>query len=240
MAEVTEVADGIYRISVHVSAFDLSFNQFLVRDDEPLLFHTGMNGIHGDVLEAVRRVLDPARLRWLSFSHFESDECGSLNRWLALAPGAEPACSFVGAMVNVNDHASRSARGLHEGDVIETGHHRLRFLSTPHVPHAWDAGMLYDETTGSLFCSDILHQEGRTAAITRESPVQSFRDMLAEYQRTPFTDYMPLTGRTEPTLHRLAELEPARLLIMHGAVYEGDGGQALRDAAGVMREVLSG
>lgn len=238
MADVTEVADGIFRICVYVTEFELSFNQYLVRDEAPLLFHTGMNGIYEEVRDAVSRVVEPSRLRWIAFSHFESDECGSLNRWLGLAREAQPACSFVGAMVNVNDYASRPAKPLREGDVIDTGSHRLRFLSTPHVPHAWDAGMLFDESTRSLFCSDILHQEGRTAAVTRESPVESFRDMLTEYQRTPFTDYMPLTTKTRGTLQRVAALEPERLLIMHGAAYEGDGGRALRDAAEVMQEVL--
>src|SRR5436190_12385680 len=151
MTRVDEIAPDIFRISTYVPDFNLQFNQFLVKDDKPLLFETGMKQMFPLVREAVSRVIDPASLRYVSFSHFEPDECGSLNEWLALAPRAEAICSVVGAMVFVNDGAVRPARGLNHDEVIQTGKYRFRFKSTPHLPHGWDAGMLFEETTQTLF-----------------------------------------------------------------------------------------
>ena len=135
MNNITEIAPDVYRLSMYVPEIDLQFIQFLVRDDEPLLFHTGMRGIFPIVRETVAKIIDPAQVRHIAFSHFEADECGALNEWLAVAPRAEPVCSFVGAMVSVNDFASRPARGLSDGETFETGKYKFRFVQTPHLPH---------------------------------------------------------------------------------------------------------
>ncbi|HZU97450.1 MAG TPA: MBL fold metallo-hydrolase, partial [Planctomycetota bacterium] len=147
MTTVTEVGADIFKITTFVKEIDLQFSQFLVRDDEPFLFHTGLRAMFPLVRDAVAKVLPPASVRWVGFSHFEADECGSLNEWLAAAPRAQAACGFVGAMVSVNDFASRPARALQPDEVVATGKRRLRFLRTPHVPHCWEAGLFFEETT---------------------------------------------------------------------------------------------
>src|SRR5205823_3036710 len=150
----------LFRLSTFLPEANMQFNQFLARDAEPLLFHTGQRALFPLVREAVARLIDPATLRWIGLSHFEADECGALNEWLALAPEAAPVCSFVGAMVSVNDFALRPARPLMDGEVLETGRLRFRFCSTPHVPHCWEAGLLFEETQQTLLCSDLFHQLG--------------------------------------------------------------------------------
>ncbi|HKY44597.1 MAG TPA: hypothetical protein VJM50_16020, partial [Pyrinomonadaceae bacterium] len=160
MPVVTEIAPDVYRICTYVPQIDLQFNQFLIKDEEPLLFHTGMKALFPVVREAVGTVIDPSTLRWISFSHFEADECGSLNEWLQIAPRAEPVCSMVGALVSVNDFAIRPAKGMNDGEVFNTGQYRFRFVQTPHVPHCWEAGQLFEETKGTLLCSDLFHQGG--------------------------------------------------------------------------------
>jgi flavorubredoxin len=219
---------------------DLQFGQFLVRDEEPLLFHTGPRAMFPLVRDAVAALIDPRRLRWIGFSHFEADECGSLNEWLALAPDAVPACSFVGAMVSVNDFATRPARPLADQEILTTGRHRLRFLQTPHVPHCWDAGLLFDETTATLFCSDLLHQNGDTVALTESDVVGANRATLVAYQAGPLANYLPYTPSTGRILDALAALEPKTLATMHGATYRGDGAAALREVANVLQDVFGG
>jgi len=146
MAVITEIAPDIFRISNYVADFDIQFNQFLVRDREPLLYHTGMKAMFPAVSEAVAKLISPATLRWIAFSHFEADECGAINEFLSIAPNAQPLCSFVGAMVSVNDFALRPARGLQDDEVVLTGTRRFRFIRTPHLPHGWEAGHLFEET----------------------------------------------------------------------------------------------
>src|SRR5512141_2156174 len=140
MANIYEIAPDVYRFSIYVPEINLAFNHFLVKDDEPLLFHTGSRAMFPVLREMVAKVIDPTTLRWIGFSHFESDECGALNQWLQAAPSAQPFCSFVGAMVMVNDFADRPPRALSDNEVLSTGKHEFRFLATPHVPHGWDAG----------------------------------------------------------------------------------------------------
>jgi flavorubredoxin len=140
MTTIDEIAPDLYRISLYVPAFDLQFNHFLVRDDEPLLFHTGMRAMFPAVREALATVIDPASIRWISWSHFEVDECGALNEWLQVAPHATPVCGELGGMINIGDFSNRPPRGLKPDEVIETGRHRFRFVPTPHLPHGWDAG----------------------------------------------------------------------------------------------------
>lgn len=238
MTEITEIAPELYRLSTYLPALDLQFNQFLARDDEPLLFHTGLRQLFPTVHEAVGRLIDPAKLRWIGFSHFEADECGALNDWLALAPEATALCSQVGKFVSVDDVAARPAKGLADGEVLVTGRQRFRFLQTPHVPHAWDAGLLFEETQGTLFCSDLFHQKGPVEAVTGADVVGRCRQVLLDYQAGPFAHYLPYTARTAPTLERLAALEPKTLAIMHGSSFVGDGRRAVLDLARMLGEVL--
>lgn len=235
----TEIAPDVFRICTFLPDLNLQFCQFLVKDEEPLLYHSGMNVLFPLVHEAVSEIIDPATLRWISFSHFEADECGSLNQWLALAPNAQAACSFVGAMVSVNDFASRPARALEHDEVFETGKRRFRFLSTPQVPHCWEAGMLFEETTGTLFCSDLLHQLGDVEAESSSADVVGrFRQAVTEYQAGPFAWYLPYTSRTQPTIDALAALNPKVLAPMHGSSYSGDAPRALREMGAMLDETL--
>ncbi len=235
---VTEIAPGLFRISTYIPEFGLQFNQFLVRDEEPLLFHTGMNALFPVVREAVASVIDPSQIRWIGFSHFEADECGSLNEWLRIAPAAQPVCSMVGAMVSVNDFAIRPARGMTDGEVIDTGKNRFRFLQTPHVPHCWEAGLMFEEANGTLLCSDLFHQNGDVEPLTESDVIGRARQTLVEYQAGPLANYMPYTNRTDATLQGLADLKPRTIATMHGSAFAGDGEQAVRDLAVVIREVL--
>lgn len=239
MTAVTEIAPDVFRISTYVPAAGLQFNQFLVRDAEPLLYHTGMRGLFPAVREAVGRLIDPPTLRWIGFSHFEADECGALREWQTVAPEATAVCSLVAKAVSVDDVvAARPARALMDGETLETGNYRFRFLATPQVPHGWDAGMLFEETQGTLFCSDLFHQNGEVEAVTESEVVGRFRRTLESYEQGPFASYMPYTPRTGKILSRLASLGPRTLAAMHGSTYRGDGAQAIRDLAGVMEEVL--
>jgi flavorubredoxin len=239
MTTIDEIAPDVFRISTYVPEADLEFGQFLVRDEEPLLFETGMKALFPAVRDAVARVVDPSTIRWVSFSHFEADECGSLNEWLTIAPRAQPACSLVGAIVSVNDFALRPARALADGESFSTGKRRFRFLHTPHVPHCWEAGMLFEESDATLFCTDLLQQGGERPATGGAELLELTRKSMTEYQKGPFANYLPYTRHTEPTLHRLAALRPATLATMHGSVFRGNGEQALRELAGVVREVYA-
>ena len=239
MARIDEISQDIYRISVHVPELDLQFNHFLVRDEEPLLFHTGMRRMFPAVFEAVGRLIDPASLRWISWSHFEVDECGALNEWLARAPQAQAAVGQVGALVNVSDFADRPPRALAPGEVFSTGQRRFRWIPTPHLPHGWDAGMLFEERDRVLFCSDLFHQAGDREAITKDDVVQRYEQAIITMQAHPvLMDYMPFTPQTRGRLDTLAKLEPRLLAAMHGSAFEGDGGAALRGVAEVMEQLL--
>ena len=236
---VTEIAPDVFRLSTFAPDYGIQFNQFLVRDDEPFLMHTGFRRDFASIRAGVSQVLDPARLRWLGFSHFESDECGALNDWLSAAPAAQAVCGVVGAMVNLVDFAARPARSLADGEVIATGRHRLRYLATPHVPHGWDAGLFYDETTRTLFTSDLFFQPGEPEPLTTGDIVASAREAMVGGQKGPLANDMPWTPYTDATLQRLAALEPRVLATMHGSSFRGDGGQALRGLAGAIRDVLA-
>jgi len=235
---VTEIASDIYRISTYASDFGIQFNQFLIKDDEPFLMHTGFRKMFGATREAVATVLDPTRLRWIGFSHFESDECGALNEWLAAAPRAQAVCSFVGATVSVDDFAVRPARALADNEVFQTGRHRLRFLATPHVPHCWDAGLFFEETGRTLLCSDLFFQPGDPPALDTADIVGPARNAIVGGQSGPLAKDMPYTPYTDATLERLADLGPRTLATMHGASFSGDGSAALRALALVVREIL--
>jgi flavorubredoxin len=239
MTTVSEIAPDVFRISTFVPAFNLQFNQFLVRDDEPLLFHTGPRAMFHEVRDAVATLLDPKAVKWLGFSHVEADECGSLREWQQLAPKSVAVCSLVGKLVSVDDcMAERPALGMKDGDVLNTGKYRFSFLHTPHVPHCWEAGFLFEETQHTLLCSDLFHQNGDVEPATHSDVLGRCRQVLVEYQQGPLANYMPYTPLTEPTLHRLAELQPKTLATMHGSAFVGDGARALRDLATIFKDVL--
>jgi flavorubredoxin len=239
MAQITEIAPDIYRICTFVPEANLQFNQFLVRDEQPLLFHTGMKALFPVVRDAVATLLPPATIRWIGFSHFEADECGALTEWQTLAPAATAVCSLVAKLVSVDDVvALRPAQALSDGELLSTGKYRFRLLQTPQVPHAWDASLLFEETQRTLLCSDLFHQNGDVEASTSADVVGRFKQTLVEYQQGPLANYLPYTPNTEPTLQRLAALKPRTLAAMHGSTFVGDGAQALADLAQAMRDVL--
>jgi flavorubredoxin len=233
-AVVNEIAPDLFRLSVYLGQADLQFNQFLVRDEEPVLYHTGLRTILPLVHKGVAEVMDPAEIRWIGFSHFEADECGSLNEWLEIAPKALPVCGFIGATVNINDIADRRPRVLNDGEVLATGRFRFRFLETPQVPHGWDAALLYEETQGTLFCSDLFLHNGDVEPMFSGDLLGRTRESLRAYEAGPLHGGFPVTPLTGPTLSRLADLNPKRLALMHGSSYEGDGRAALLELSKVL------
>lgn len=237
---ITEVAPDVFRISMYAPAFNMQFNYFLVRDMQPLLFTTGLRTSFPILRDAVARLIDPAQLRWIAFSHFEADECGALNLWLEAAPQAEPVCSVVGAVVNMGDFAIRPARGMADGEVLETGDYRFRLCSTAHLPHGWDASVLFEETQRTLLCSDLFHHDGNVEPVTESDLMDRVRAAMRQMQAGPLANYMPYTPQTDGILHRLADLNPRTLAIMHGSTYVGDGSQALRNLVQAMKENFGG
>jgi flavorubredoxin len=217
---VDEVADGIYRISTPVTLLPggFTFNQYLVMDEQPLLFHSGPRALFPVVSEAVSAVAPLETLRYVGLSHFEADECGSLNEFLAAAPRALPVCGQVAAMVSVNDVASRPARALADGQVLDLGRHKVRWIDTPHVPHGWECGYLFEEETRTLLCGDLFTQGDATHPPVTEGdilgPSEAMRAAL---------DYFAHGTGTRPSLERLAALRPRTLACMHGAAWRGDG-----------------
>jgi flavorubredoxin len=238
MHKIDEIAPDVYRICVMYKEIGLQFSHFLVKDDEPLLFHTGLNSMFGDILEGVSKLIKPSDLRWVGFSHFESDECGSLNRWLELAPKAEAVCSLVGALVSVNDFAVRPAKGMTEGETIVTGSKTFRFCSTAHLPHGWDAGVLFEETGKTLLCSDLFTHFGEVEPLTGSDVVGRAADSLRNMQKSPYAYYIPYTPQMKGIFERLAALNAKTLAIMHGSSFTGDCGKALLDLSSVIEEIL--
>ena len=236
--KVTEIAPEVFRISTFHPDYGIQFNQFLIRDDEPFLMHTGFRKMFPLTLEGVSSVIDPSTLRWIGFSHFESDECGALNDWLATAPQAQAVCSLVGTMVMVDDFADRPARPLNDGEVLQIGKRRLRFLATPHVPHCWDAGLFFEEEDRTLLCSDLFFHPGDPEPLTESDIVSRARESIIGGLSSPLANDMPYTPHTDNTLQRVAALEPKTLALMHGTSFQGDGGKAIRELAGVIKEIL--
>ncbi len=229
---VHEIADGIYRINTPIDTPDgqgFSFNQYLLVDDEPLLFHSGPRQLFPVVSEAVASVMPVERLRYVGLSHVEADECGSLNQWLALAPAAVPVCSQIAAIVSINDLADRPPRALADGEQLALGRHTLQWIDTPHVPHAWECGLMMDAQTGTFFCGDLFTQPGHGVQALTEAdilgPSEAFRQPM---------DYFAHAPQTAATLARLAQLEPRTLACMHGSAWRGDGGALLRQLAEVL------
>jgi flavorubredoxin len=223
---IDEIADGIYRISTPIPPGAVpggfTFNRYLVVDDEPLLFHTGLRQLFPATRDAIARVMPVERLRWIAFSHFEQDECGALNDFLAAAPRAEAACSAVGAMTSVGDLAIRPPRPLAEGDRLRLGRHEVTWLDAPHVPHGWDCGFLSESTTRTLLCGDLFTQPGATHAALTESDVLGPSEAMRKQM-----DYYAHGPATRPTLEKLARTRPTTLACMHGAAWRGDGAKLL-------------
>lgn len=224
---VHEIADGIYRINTPVALPgdnpDFSFNQYLVVDDEPLLFHAGLRGLFPVVREAVAHVMPVERLRHVAFSHVEADECGALNEWLAAAPLAAPLCGTIAAMVSIGDLADRPPRALADGEALALGHHTVRWFDAAHLPHGWECGYLMEERTGTLLCGDLFTQPGRGDVPLTEAdilgPSESFRRAM---------DYFSHSTHAAALLEKLAQAQPQTLACMHGSAWRGDGAGLLR------------
>jgi flavorubredoxin len=238
MPIITEIAPDTYRISIYVPEINLQFNHFLVRDDQPLLFATGLRAMFPLLREAVATLIDPAQLRWIGFSHFESDECGALNQWLEVAPAAQPVCNVVGAFVSVNDFAIRPAHPLLPDEVLGTGRYRFRFRPTPHLPHGWDSGVLFEETERTLLCSDLFFHHGDVEPLIESDLVERARAALLHLEEGPLAGSVPYTVQTEGLLHGLADLQPRTLAIAHGSSFVGDGARALRDLHQALHETF--
>ncbi|MCA6096538.1 MBL fold metallo-hydrolase [Streptomyces sp. SCA3-4] len=222
---VTEIAPDVYRLSTYVPDADFLFNQFLVDAEEPLLFHCGLRALFPLVSEAASRVVPLDRLGWITFGHVEADECGSLNSWIAAAPRAKVAHGAMGCLVSVNDLSDRPPVPLEDGQVIDLGGRRVRRLETPHMPHGWDAGLLFEETTGTLFCGDLFTAIGNAPALTEQEivgPALAAEDVFGA---------TCLTAATAPLMRRLADLAPTTMGLMHGPAYAGDCGTALHELA---------
>lgn len=224
-----EIASGIFRLSTHLPEVappdGFTFNQFLILADQPLLFHCGPRSLFPLVSAAVAAILPVERLRWLSFGHIEADECGAMNLWLSAAPQAQVVYSPLGCGVSVNDLADRPPRALAEDEILDLGGKRIRLISTPHVPHGWEAQVLYEEATQTLFCGDLFAHVGNGAAVTEDEIVGA---AMAAEDLFGATSLGPMTA---PTLRRLAELSPSLLALMHGSSFRGDGAKALQQLA---------
>ncbi|WP_174189743.1 MBL fold metallo-hydrolase [Nocardia barduliensis] len=223
-----EIAEKIYRISTfipEVGPTGFTFNQFLIDAEEPLLFHAGMRALFPLVSAHIARIMPVERLRWITFGHVEADECGAMNLFLAAAPHAQVAHGLLGCLVSIDDMADRLPRRLDDGEVIELGGRRVRHLDTPHAPHNWEARVLYEETTGVLFCGDLMTQLGNGPALTGADLVEQAGVAEDVFHATSLGPAVPAT------LDRLAELAPTTLAIMHGSSFTGDGATALRDLA---------
>lgn len=236
MTTIHEIAPDLFRLSIYAPNLDMQFNHFLVRDEEPLLFHAGYKRMFPDLREAVGKLIDPATLRHVAWSHFESDEVGALNEWLQIAPQAQPVCTFVGKIVSVDDFSIRPARGMTPADVLTTGKYRYRFYPSPHLPHGWDAGVLFEETRKTLFCSDLFHHFGDVVPVTSSDLIDPTRKAMQQMRQGPLAQYMPYTRQTEGVLRSLADLKPETLAVMHGSSYRGQADQLLNDLAGVIKE----
>lgn len=228
---IDEIADDIFQITTRLPDImpgGFTINQFVIRDDEPLLFHTGMRGMFDDVRAAIAKVIAPDRLNYIAYSHLEADECGALNQWLALAPRAVPVCSSVGAHVFLADSADRPAKALNDGEKLALGTRTVRWLDAPHVPHGEDCGFLFEERSKTLFCGDLFAQPGSELPAVTSDDIWGPSEILRE--RFP---YAPIRNAGE-LVDKLAATEPALLACMHGASYRGEGGALLRRLARVL------
>lgn len=221
---IHEIAAGIYRINTPLNIVGgFSFNQYLVLDDRPLLFHTGPRKLFPLVREAVEHLVPAGNLRFIALSHFEADECGSLNEWLSVAPRAVPVCSKVAAMVSIDDVADRPGHALADGESLALGQHTVKWLDAPHLPHGWETGYLMESTTGTMFCGDLFTQGGSGAVPLTESDILE----PSEAFRTPL-DYFSHSTNTAALIRKLADEKPTTLACMHGSAWTGNGETLLR------------
>lgn len=225
---IDEIAPDMYRLSTlvpDIGPTGFTFNQFLAVDEEPLLFHTGHRSMFPSIREAIEKVMPVEKLRWITFGHVESDECGSMNQFLAAAPQSQVAHGGLGCLVSLTEMADRPPRPLADGEVIETGSKRFRHIDTPHVPHAWEARVLYEETTGTLLCGDLFTHLGDGPPLTESDvvgPASQAEDIFGSSCLAPATPRV---------IDQLAELEPKTLALMHGSSFAGNCGSALRALA---------
>lgn len=227
---IDEIANGIYRISTAIPPSAIpggfTFNQYLVVDERPLLYHTGLTKLFPSVRAAIDSVIPTESLRYIAFSHYEADECGSLNNFLELAPQAEPLCGNIAKMVSVDDIASRPARALGDGEELSLGEHVVRWIDTPHFPHGWECGHLFETTTKTLFCGDLFTQFGdKHEPLTTGDLLESSEAARAEL------DYFSHTRQTRELAQKLAATSPSVLACMHGAAWQGDGASLLMQLA---------
>ena len=226
---IHEIAEGIYRINTPIELPDggqFNFNQYLIDDEDPLLFHTGPRKLFPLVREAITRVIPVESLKYVGLSHFEADECGSLNEFLAVAPAAEPVCSRIAAMVSVGDYSDKAPRALADEESLALGDHEVRWLDTPHMPHGWDCGLMMESKTRTFLCGDLFTQGGPGDVALTEAdilgPSEAFRKSM---------DYFTHAPHTRETLERLARQAPVTLACMHGSAWRGDGAALLRALA---------
>ncbi len=229
--KIDEITDGIYGLSTFVPDIappaGFTFNQFLVLGDEPLMFHTGLRKMFALNRDALARIIPPEKLRWIAFGHYEADECGAMNEWQAVAPNAQVAHGQTGCMVSLNDMADRAPRVLADGETIDLGRgKRVRYIDTPHIPHGWDAGVMYEESTGTLLCGDLFTQLGNGTALTDGDDVVG-PAIVAE----DLFKYSSLNPGMGATVRGLTRLAPRTLALMHGPSFAGDGAAALRALA---------
>ena len=226
---ISEIAAGVYRLSTWVPDVappaGFTFNQFLIDGAEPMLFHCGHRQMFPLISDAVAKVTPVERLRWISFGHVEADECGAMNLWLAAAPNAQVVHGALACDISLNDLADRPPRALTDGEVLDLGDKRMRWIPTPHVPHGWEAGVFYEETAGTLFCGDLLTHVGDGPALTDGNVLPPAIESEKQFQA------MSMTPATSRLLHGLADLRPATLALMHGSSFRGDGAEALRGLA---------
>ncbi|TLF78393.1 MBL fold metallo-hydrolase [Nocardia cyriacigeorgica] len=231
-----EIADGIYRISTfipEVGPAGFTFNQFFVDAEEPLLFHCGMRALFPLVSAQIERIRPVEQLRWITFGHVEADECGAMNQFLAAAPNAQVAHGVLGCEVSIDDMADRPPRRMADGEVLDIGGRRIQHFDTPHAPHNWEARVLYEQTTGVLFCGDLMSQLGKGPALTSADLVEPAAMAEDVFHATSLGPAVPAA------LYKLAELEPTTLAIMHGSSFVGDGATALRALAGDYEQRLA-
>jgi flavorubredoxin len=222
---VTEIASKIYHLSTYLDPADLRFNQVLIDADQPLLFHTGMRGLFPLVSAAVARIMPLQKLRWISYGHHEADESGAMNEWLSAAPYSQVAVGEIACLLSANDQAIRAPRVWNDNETIDLGGKRVRYLATPHVPHCWDAGLVYEETTNTLLCGDLFTQMGNAPAETEGDIIMPAFTTEDIYLATS------LTPGTASTIRRLAKLAPTTLALMHGPAFHGNGKNALQELA---------
>lgn len=238
MVLVTEIAPDVFRLSAYHPQANFQFNSFLVRGDQPVLIHTNTRGFFTDIVEAASSLIDVSTLRWIGFSHFEADECGSLNDWIKAAPDALPVCSFVGARTSVGDFSDRQPTVLSPEERIETGRHSIRMIETRHLPHGWDACLFFEENDRTLFCSDLFGHNGDVEPLYEGDILGRTDAYNTAQQEGPMAGSVPYTHETRPILERLAELRPRTLACMHGSTYAGDGAAALSGLGEVLERTF--